>query len=176
MKWNLGPLSTLSLNCFLRSSTKLTLMLQWLGIPPLPLSTLISFAWGQSDARGTIGAVISTRLDERVGQLIWTYRNIPQSMTDWMAQNNVQFNANIQEYDLGCNDSWMLLMGTGGAYDMDDYVEAQLKSHGNVIHSVCLPPHFTSSLLPYQWASRAYFIFLVLVPLVPIRPSHRGLF
>jgi hypothetical protein len=109
----------------------------WLRLPALPLSVQINFAWGNSDLAGTPGGVISCYPDPS-GRLIYNWRDLPQSMTDWMQQNSIQFNANVHEFDLGCEGAWMLLTGTIGGYDASPRVEGMIKNQGgNVLRSVC---------------------------------------
>ncbi|KUJ14693.1 uncharacterized protein LY89DRAFT_783785 [Mollisia scopiformis] len=102
----------------------------WLRVPRLPLTTIINFAFGHPTG------VLTTYADPRTGTTVWSTRDIPETLSTFMAQHGLQFNANIHEWDLGCDGDWMLITGTTSGYHVSDFVEGLIKQKaGNALHS-----------------------------------------
>jgi hypothetical protein len=102
----------------------------WLGIPHLPLTTAIAFTFGYPT-----GLIVAYN-DPRTGLLCWSTRDIPASLSDWMAEHGIQWNANIHEFDLGFEGSWVMITGTFSGYQVVDVVEGLIRGGGNVLRGV----------------------------------------
>jgi hypothetical protein len=103
----------------------------WLRLPRLPLTTHLSFAFGLP------GGVIAVSIDPKSGMQQWVWRDLPPSMTNFMAQHGLAFNANIHEFDLGHDGAWALITGTTSGYDVGEAIDGVIKASGNILNSVC---------------------------------------
>jgi len=102
----------------------------WLCVPRMPLTTVISFTFGLP--HGTI-AVYD---DPWGGGQTWVARDLVKDLTDFMTQHGLAFNANIQEFELGYNGTWAMITGTTSGYDSPGPIGDWIMSHGNVLHGV----------------------------------------
>jgi hypothetical protein len=104
----------------------------WLRIPRLPATTCVYFTFGLPTG------VIGQYDDPRTGLTQWFWRDVPATLSTFMAQHGLHFNANIHEWDLGCDGSWLLITGTTSGYHVGDEIEAMIKGDGNQLRSVSM--------------------------------------
>lgn len=102
----------------------------WLGLPGLPMTTCVNFAFGLPNG------LIAQFEDPKTGVSTWTTRNLPKSMVDFMVEHGLQFNNNVHEMELGCDGAWILLTGTTSGYEVGDTIEGFIKKGGNALNSV----------------------------------------
>jgi hypothetical protein len=105
---------------------------QWLQIPPLPPTSLVYFTFGLP------AGLMGQYEDPRTGMSHWFWRDLPETLSTFMAQHGLQFNANVHEWDLGCDGSWLLITGTTSGYNVGDVIEDMIKKDGNQLRSVSL--------------------------------------
>lgn len=113
----------------------------WLGIPKVPLTTNISFSFGLPHG------VIAVYTNPSTGRDTWAVRDLGRDITSFMAEHGLAFNSNVQEFDLGYNETWALITGTTSGYNCDPPgpLDEIIRSSGNVLNSVSV------SLSNYQW-------------------------
>lgn len=73
----------------------------------------------------------------KTGMQVWNERDVPASLSEFMQEHGLQWNANVHYWDLGCDGDWALITGTVSGYNLGDFVEGLIKGAGNTLHPVC---------------------------------------